>query len=255
MTPLPTPTPEPFDFDGGPRTVVLFHGFTGTPYELRPLGLALAEDGYRAVGPLLAGHGTSPQDLANTSAEQILQGAQHSLDQAGEIHALCGFSMGALVAGLLASDRLPNTPLVLLAPAARLRSEAELGLRAVKRGLWRVLPQFPKVVSCDCGDPQGRKFNPCYSSHPLNALNTLDNLRHRFLARLSMITSPTLIIHGKKDRVIPYKTAHAVASALGSQRVETRILQQSRHVLGLDRERDQLNQWVAEFLARQFQEP
>jgi carboxylesterase len=63
---------DPFDFvgdDNGDVGVVCIHGFTGTPYEMRYLGGALARTGsaIRAVrGILLPGHGTSLDDLERT---------------------------------------------------------------------------------------------------------------------------------------------------------------------------------------------
>ena len=63
--------PSPFDLIGGGSAAVLcLHGLTGTPYEVRPLGEALARAGIRAVGPALPGHNETPDRLARVGYEQ-----------------------------------------------------------------------------------------------------------------------------------------------------------------------------------------
>ncbi|RYG65174.1 esterase, partial [bacterium] len=61
---------DPFDLVGNDDIgVVLVHGFTGTPYEVRYLGDRLVEAGYTVRGLRLPGHGTSIADLDRTRWE------------------------------------------------------------------------------------------------------------------------------------------------------------------------------------------
>ena len=50
---------EPFRFEGNEFEVLTSHGFTGTTQSVRPLGEALAEEGFTVMRPRLEGHGTS----------------------------------------------------------------------------------------------------------------------------------------------------------------------------------------------------
>ena len=50
--------------------VLLLHGYTSTPYEFYDLSRYLANKGVSVYAPTIAGHGTSPKDLANTSIEE-----------------------------------------------------------------------------------------------------------------------------------------------------------------------------------------
>ena len=50
---------DPFWFEGGPIGVLLVHGFTATPVEVRRLADRLNAQGYTVAGPLMAGHGTA----------------------------------------------------------------------------------------------------------------------------------------------------------------------------------------------------
>ncbi|HZI76533.1 MAG TPA: alpha/beta fold hydrolase, partial [Gemmatimonadales bacterium] len=57
---------QPFRIRGGTRGCLLIHGFAGTPPEVRGLGSYLAARGYDVIGPLLAGHGITPEAMALT---------------------------------------------------------------------------------------------------------------------------------------------------------------------------------------------
>src|SRR5438445_1896995 len=80
---------------------LVVHGFTGTPFEVRLLGEALAGRGFAVEGPVLAGHAGTTSDLAASrwpdwvaSAERALEKLRGRAERVG----VCGLSMGALVA-------------------------------------------------------------------------------------------------------------------------------------------------------------
>ncbi len=252
MIPLPSSDPAPFDLEGSAPAAVLFHGFTGTPYEVRPLGEALAASGRRTVGPVLAGHGASPAQLGVTTADAILDQARRDLAAVEGELVLCGFSMGALVAGLLAAEQAGRVrALVLMAPAARLAPWGEAGLVAIRAGLWKALPSLPKLVrGGDCGDPEGRRRNPCHGVHPTRGLLALDELARRFRLGLPQLRLPTLVLHGVRDRTIPVRVGDEVVTALGAEVIEHGRLRRSRHLLLLDVERDEVIARVLGFLDR-----
>src|SRR5258707_12553453 len=69
----------PFSLGEGDDACLLLHGLTGSPAEVRPVGEALAAAGFRAVGPLLPGHGTPPEDLATTTRSELVHAAESAL--------------------------------------------------------------------------------------------------------------------------------------------------------------------------------
>ena len=52
-----------FYYKGSNTGVLLIHGFTGTPSEVRLLGEFLKDKGYTVRGILLKGHGTTIEDM------------------------------------------------------------------------------------------------------------------------------------------------------------------------------------------------
>jgi hypothetical protein len=81
--------------------VVLIHGFTASPAEVRPLGDRLAELGYPEVGVRLKGHGTSPWDLSERRWEDWLASVRRGYEIMSVLASqvcLVGFSAGGALA-------------------------------------------------------------------------------------------------------------------------------------------------------------
>src|SRR5947209_4140892 len=140
---------DPFALGDGPDACVLLHGLTGSPAEVRPVGEALARSGFRAVGPLLPGHGTSPEDLYTVTRGQMLRAAESallSLRGARRVY-VCGLSMGALLTLNLAArswmqEGLPDlSAIALLAPAIEFAGATWFFAEVLGR-----LPALPFVV-------------------------------------------------------------------------------------------------------------
>jgi len=100
MAPL-LPGAEPFEHAGGPVGVLLCHGFTGSPQTLRGWADYLAARGLTVSLPRLPGHGTTWQDLAQTSGDDWLAEVDAAF---GRLASRCeqvfvfGLSMGGCLA-------------------------------------------------------------------------------------------------------------------------------------------------------------
>jgi carboxylesterase len=88
--------------------VLLLHGLTGMPSEMRPLDRALTQLGCTVEVPLLPGHGATHRELLATGWSDWLGGARRAADGLAarcDTLVVAGLSMGALLATLLAADR------------------------------------------------------------------------------------------------------------------------------------------------------
>ena len=70
-----------------PEALLLIHGYTGTPAELRPLGERLNACGYTVLGPRLAGHGGSLADLTASRAEEWYASVEAAYERLVKNHA------------------------------------------------------------------------------------------------------------------------------------------------------------------------
>jgi carboxylesterase len=251
---MPGPA-DPFALGDGPDACLLLHGLTGSPAEVRPVGEALAQAGFRAVGPLLPGHGTRPEDLDLVNRADLLRAAESallSLRGARRVY-LCGLSAGALLAIHLAArswvrDGLSDlSALALLAPAIEFA-----GLTWVFANLVGRLPAFPVVLGKGARDLQTvdervPREDAAYTGVPMRWGAELRELSRSALTLARRVRAPALILHGALDRTVSPSGSRKLARQLASPRVELRILPRSGHLLPLDVESAEVCKSVVQF--------
>jgi carboxylesterase len=244
-------TSTAFALGAGPDACLLLHGLTGSPAEVRPVGEALAQAGFRAVGPLLPGHGGRPEDLYTVTRGELVKAAQEallSLAGARRIF-LCGLSAGALVGIHLASkswmhDGLPEfSAIALLAPAIEFAGASWLFTDVLGR-----LPALPFMLG-KRRDLQGAQpvDDGAYKAVPMRWGPELHALSQEALKLAHRVRAPALILHGARDGTVKPAGARRLAKELASARVEVRILPNSGHVLPLDVESKEVCDAVVQF--------
>ena len=90
-----------------PKTIILLHGLTGTPNEMRSLAFYFNKGGYSVVCPRLARHGLPLDDLKHVTWEEIYEGLRGVFMQAletGDRVYVGGLSMSALFVLMLAEE-------------------------------------------------------------------------------------------------------------------------------------------------------
>src|SRR5262249_1806460 len=114
---LPRVSKKGFVLRGLGPQFLLLHGYTGTPYDLRPLGDFLHKQGFHVSAPLLKGHGQKPELLFKVHADDWLKEASdvlQSFDKKRPI-IIAGLSMGALIGLALLQEKIDA--LILCSPA------------------------------------------------------------------------------------------------------------------------------------------
>jgi carboxylesterase len=255
---LGTDPGEPFAFDGKEPCVVAFHGFTGTTSEIRPALDRLAAEGHAVRAPLLPGHGSTAHSLQEATFDTWVDAMSAEVAAASARSGrfvLLGFSLGSLVALEIAA-RQPEglVGLVLLGNAIMLTPPIQATLGFVDRRGW----QFPdwyllKLWSADIRDPAQRKAIRSYDRDPLRAALEVYRAGRRVEPRLPLVTCPTLLVHGGKDRVCPPANLQRVAGRLGTKDVTTKLYPNSAHLIAADVDRADVADEIARFVARTAQ--
>ncbi len=227
--------------------MLCLHGFTGTPFEVRPLAEGLAHQGFTVSAPLLPGHGTTVQALAATRWHDWLAGAEAALDKllfevGGGPVGIAGFSMGGLLALRLARMRPENVgALALMAVPLRLRQAEAWAIEAISRlpAVLRrgPLANLPKRAGFDVTDEDMQKHNPGLPALPLAGLASMMELAAVIRRDLPFLRVPTLVAHGDKDRTVPMEDSLEICGTIGSDLVERLWLPESGHLLAIDIER------------------
>ena len=235
--------------------LVAAHGFGGTATELAPLLDEVARAGFAIDAALLPGHGTTVERLQQETFDgwvgALRARAQAAARKTGSV-VLLGFSMGSLVAMQIASERPAwLAGLVVMSNALMLRVSSALPL-----GLWeRTRLPMPdwylrKPRSADLEDETLLRTIISYDHHPLRAALEVFRAGSRARAIVGQIQCPTLVIHGRRDRVCPWRNATWLADHLGSRDVTVRIFEKSAHTIACDAERGEVAREVVRFMTR-----
>lgn len=230
--------------------MLLLHGLTGSPFEVRYLAEHLRARGMRCRGPMMPGHGGSPRLLANLPWSVWVEAAQRELMELEGARRilLVGCSMGALVACAIAHG-VPEVVdgLALLAPAFCLTGFGNLAAALGRSALGKLLPPVPKVNGSDVRDPVARRENKVMRAVPLLAVAELQDLSRHVDALLPSIRVPALVVMGRHDRTVALSGARRAARRIGSGPAPLSILERSAHLVGIDLDRDQCAETVATF--------
>jgi carboxylesterase len=251
---------SPLSIEGGDRGVLCLHGITGTPFEMRPFAEAFGRAGFSVELPTLAGHGQTLRQLARTTWSDWLASAERKLDVLsarahGRPVAVCGFSMGGLLALRLARifpERI--AALVVIGTPLRLRRLQVGAVRAIARlpidfGRWSAA-SVPKPNGSDVSIPEMRHGNPGLPAFPIVALRQLFDLMDVVRVDLPSVTAPTLVMHARHDHVVPMDDSLELTGSLGSEVIERLWLERSFHVVGLDVDSAQAVDAATRFVAR-----
>lgn len=267
-------TPNEFFLPGhGPHArtgVLLIHGLTGTPKEMRVLGVGLARAGFTVYALQLAGHcGTQDDLVASRWPDWVasVQAAASRLRGVTDRLVAVGLSMGAVLALDLAAE-----------PAAGIAGVGALStmfrhdgwsipvytrlsfllkpFRLLGIGRRRVfLEQPPYGIKDDAlrqrvveqmlsGDSAaaGLPGNPWYS------IIEMRDLSARVRRRLHRVTAPCLVIHSSHDDIASLANVRLVQKGVRGT-VETLLLHDSFHMVTIDRERRKVIARTVEFVS------
>lgn len=208
---VPRPENQPFHLH--PKTqgkpgVLLVHGFTASPWEMRPLGEILCQAGYPVSAVRLPGHGTTPEDLCQRRYEEWVDATREAYNvlkqETGSVHAI-GMSTGALVLLALAADQ-DFRSMVLLSPFM-----AMLHRLAPFTGILR---HFRKFQPRDLATHLAGFY---YDRRPVNGVYQICRLIRQIRSALPTITAPTLAINALGDRTVKVDSGYELFLRLGSE--------------------------------------
>lgn len=243
------PNPEkaaPFELGGGDDACLLIHGFTGSPWDMRPLGEGLAARGFHVRGLRLPGHASTPDALSQVTHrdwEEAVESALLSLKNFRHVF-VAGLSMGALLSIVLAArhqDRVHG--LALMAPALHFHHPYLRSLKRLQRlPLLQILrPRLAKQTT-DLEDPAERAEAPLLPYVPSVRLRDLWWVQDAARAALPLVRTPVLVATATHDHVVhSEKVARELADKLAGAPL-VRFLQIDRgfHIMPRDLGRQRL---------------
>lgn len=262
---------QEFFFEGGRSGVLLVHGLTGTPAEMRLLGKGLNSAGFSVHGVQLPGHCGSVEDLINTCWRDWYQAVERAAEEThGKVDHLfiCGLSMGAVLALAVAAER-PQLIAGVGVFGATFRYDG-WNIPAVAR-LSFLLPLFKKLgigrnrmfmeeppyglrderirARISASMREGDSASAGLPGNPWPALAEMRGLANWVRPRLPQVSSPCFVAHAREDDVASLDNARLVINRVSGP-TELLVLDNSYHMITIDRERKLLIERTAQFFDR-----
>ncbi|HEV2681854.1 MAG TPA: alpha/beta fold hydrolase [Rhodanobacter sp.] len=251
-----------FFFEGGRSGVLLIHGLTGTPMEMRLLGKGLNRAGFTVHGMQLAGHCGDVEDLLATGWRDWYASVEKAADEMlGKVDHLFvgGLSMGALLALKLAADR-PEQVAGVGVYGATFRYDG-WSIPFMARHMARLLFLLPLAKKLGVGRNRSFMEQPPYGirderlraqistamlsgdsaaaglpGNPWYSLAELYGLAAEVRSQLPQVTAPCLVAHASEDDIASLKNAELVMREVSAP-AELLLLKDSYHMITIDRER------------------
>ena len=260
-----------FHLLGGRCGVLLIHGLTGTPTEMRFVGNGLNRAGFTVLGMQLAGHCGDAADLLATgwrdwyasvdaAAERLLAQVDHLF--------VAGLSMGAVLALKLAMERPRDvdglglygttffhdgwaTPpigrLAFLLPAA-MRLGIGCARTAEEKPPYGIKDERIRnrvVGAMLAGDSQAGGL----AGFPWPSLAEFQRLSLHVRNRIGRVRAPSMIVHSSDDDVASLRNVRIIERGVRAP-IETVLLDDSYHMVTVDQQRGTLIERSALFFRR-----
>jgi carboxylesterase len=235
---------EPFFLLGGKAGVLLIHGFTGSPAEVRLLGDFLHKEGCTVLAPRLCGHGTTVEEMATTNWKHwysSVEDAYHILRAVCSKITVIGLSMGGLLAFKIAAEYQVDKIISLSTPI--FITDKRLGMLPFYRMFRNFTPKKRKKYA-----DVDSKYTVAYNATPLKSVGSLLELIKQVDRMLPTITTDLLVIQGRHDHTVQPRSAEYIYEHVASLAKKLIWLGKSGHIITLDIEREEVFRQIAAFL-------
>lgn len=241
------PYAEPYSGGLGRRGVLLCHGFTGSVMAMRPWADHLVQAEFRVSVPRLPGHGTSWQELNQTTWTDWYAEVDRAF---GALRAECdhvfvaGLSMGATLCLRLAEQHGPAVAgLALVNPVLNITDPRIHILPLLKR----IFPSLGAIAG-DIARPGVDEG--AYDRNPLRAMHSQTFLWADVRAHLGEVTQPLLNFWSRQDHTVDPSTLPILQAGIRSTDATFVTLERSYHVATLDYDAAEIFRRSSDFFSR-----
>ncbi len=248
------------------KGVLLVHGLTGAPGEMKYLARKLNKAGFAVDVPQLAGHGEDAVTLLKTTWPDWLDSIRSSADRLGaevDSIAVAGICVGGALGLLLAAERGDIDAAAVYSMTFNYDGWNMKPWYGASASLLQHVADWPLLRALSFAEPypfglKDERLREAMASADNNLIDgALDRLPMGSLYQMFRlgqhleragpdIRVPTLILHARDDDMSDPRNAYRLRDALGGP-AHVELLQDSYHMIHVDRERDRVADLTAEF--------
>jgi len=244
------PGAEPFRLKAKGPKVLLIHGFTASPTEVRPIGDYLHKRKCDIYSVLLPGHGTTPEDLQTKKVTDWKNAIKEVIIENNGFDFIIGFSTGALLAAQAAVDFEKDLKGVVLI-SSFIKIQPKILSRVAF--LFPFIKYFKPYFSKSAASEQFFKDNKLisYMKYPMSAVHEIVKLSKYTQRKVfSKITVPTLIIQGEKDDRVDPEGYKILQKLIPTKDKELVLLPNSQHIVSVGPDKELLFDSIYQFIKK-----
>lgn len=233
------------------KGILMIHGFTSTPSQFRELADFFAQKKFNISAPLIAGHGTSPDDLIETSQKEWTQSVKDAYLKLKKISKkifIIGNSFGGNL-GLWLVKELNNEPagIITLGAPIYLKAHWFLKLRLYTYGRFKkYYRKPPRIYKTDYTDMSDEITYPVI---PIKSIRDFFHfIENETIPNLDKVKIPILVGHARIDPVVHSKSATYIYEKVGSQFKKIFWFDSREHVVINGKDRTILFEKLYEFI-------
>ena len=231
--------------------VVLIHSYLSVPREVRELATYLNRQGLWIYAPRLAGHGTSPEDLATTDYSAW----QHSVERGYAImSSICskvvlgGVSIGGCLALDLASRLKTLAGVFAVCPPLRLKDYSSSFMPGID--VWqRILAKLKRDdldVDYFLFDSENPYVN--YDKNPVLGVKNVGQFLEALGESLAKVKHPSLILHADRDPVVDSSGSRIIYEELGTEEKEYVLMNYDNHIITSGEDSKRVHKLIGSFI-------
>lgn len=235
----------PFFNQGKEVGIILVHGFSSTAQEMQELGDFLhKKTGYSTLSVLLAGHGTSPADLAQTDLidwYKSVRDAYKSMREISEKIVLVGHSMGGTLCLLLATNEEIDAIVSICTPI-----KVEYFMQDYLFLVSDLISYFPRrKEELEIME----KHNLIkYKVSSLKGVQNLLDLMEIAREEISKVKAPLMTITAGKDKRVPLYNANKINELVQSEIKEDLFFADAHHTILFSSDKDLVFNKILDFI-------
>ncbi len=240
---------EPFFFKKGKTGVLLIHGYTSSAYDTKFLGKYLAKKNISALGVLLKGHGTCPENMTTTNLNDWLRSAEKALLK---LRKHCNKV-------ILAGDSFGGNLSLILATKYKVDGIVTMGTPIIGKNKFLTLFQFmlyypfinfKKKWYHKTLDKKIIEHRSTYKYIPINNLFELAKGIKLSKKAIKKVTYPILIMQSTTDFGVDEKSVDYIFQNVKSKYKKVHWVKNAYHVFIVDRNREKSFKVIFDFVKK-----